>query len=423
MTLKTMNMPQLGESVTEGTVSQWLVSAGDSVDIYQPLVDVMTDKVNAEVPSSFKGTIKECLVTEGETVAVGTPICHIEVEESEADHVEETDLKSNKEGQAVPNENQSMKKRYSPKVLSLASEHGVDLSAMTGTGLNGRITRKDVEAFIEKQMTDKTSDKPGQTTSQLATTKDTPTKDKKTHTQQGPRPEFKGDREIPVTGIRKSIAENMVRATSEIPHAWMMIEVDVTNLVNYRNAEKAKFKEQEGYNLSYFSFFLNAVAKALKKFPELNSSWQGDTIVQHKDINLSIAVGNETELYVPVIKNVDEKSIKGIAKDVHVLAHKAKHGQLTKEDMTGGTFTVNNTGTFGSVQSMGVINYPQAAILQVESIVKRPVIINDMFAARDMVNLCLSLDHRVLDGVICGRFMSHVKEILENISGDTTPIY
>lgn len=419
MTLKTMNMPQLGESVTEGTVSQWLVSAGDAVDIYQPLVDVMTDKVNAEVPSSFKGIIKECLVTEGETVAVGTPICHIEVEEIEADKVEETEFKSNKQKQAVPSENQSMKKRYSPKVLSLASEHGVDLSAITGTGLNGRITRKDVEDFVEKQESATTSDKLSEAPSQPALK----TKDAQMNKKQAPRPEFKGDREIPVTGIRKSIAENMVRATSEIPHAWMMIEVDVTNLVNYRNAEKEKFKEQEGYNISYFSFFLNAVAKALKKFPELNSSWQGDTIVQHKDINLSIAVGNETELYVPVIKNVDEKSIKGIAKEVHVLAHKAKHGQLTQEDMTGGTFTVNNTGTFGSVQSMGVINYPQAAILQVESIVKRPVIINDMFAARDMVNLCLSLDHRVLDGVICGRFMSHVKEILENISGDTTPIY
>ncbi|GEM01701.1 2-oxoisovalerate dehydrogenase E2 component (dihydrolipoyl transacylase) [Halolactibacillus halophilus] len=415
MTLKTMNMPQLGESVTEGTISQWLVSAGDTVDIYQPLVDVMTDKVNAEVPSSFKGIIKECLVTEDETVAVGTPICHIEVEEIEAAKVEET---ARKKEQAVVSEKQSMKKRYSPKVLSLASEHGVDLSAITGTGLNGRITRKDVEMFIEKPSptsTDKQKD--------ISLSQPEQVHAKRIANKQSPHPEFKGDREIPVTGIRKSIAENMVRATSEIPHAWMMIEVDVTNLVNYRNAEKTKFKEQEGYNLSYFSFFLNAVAKALKKFPELNSSWQGDTIVQHKDINLSIAVGNETELYVPVIKNVDEKSIKGIAKDVHVLAHKAKHGQLTNEDMTGGTFTVNNTGTFGSVQSMGVINYPQAAILQVESIVKRPVIIDDMIAARDMVNLCLSLDHRVLDGVICGRFMSHVKGILENISGDTTPIY
>lgn len=422
MTLKTMNMPQLGESVTEGTVSQWLVSVGDEVDLYQPLVDVMTDKVNAEVPSSFKGIIKECLVTEGETVAVGTPLCHIEVEEVESPKSEATEVKATEQKPSVTNENQSMKKRYSPKVLSLASEHGVDLNAITGTGLNGRITRKDVEIFVEKQTSQTTNEK--QTDIHLSQPTQTPAiKDNFTNNKQSPRPEFKGDREIPVTGIRKSIAENMVRATSEIPHAWMMIEVDVTNLVNYRNAEKAKFKEQEGYNLSYFSFFLNAVAKALKKFPELNSSWQGDTIVQHKDINLSIAVGNETELYVPVIKNVDEKSIKGIAKDVHVLAHKAKHGQLTKDDMTGGTFTVNNTGTFGSVQSMGVINYPQAAILQVESIVKRPVIINDMFAARDMVNLCLSLDHRVLDGVICGRFMSHVKEILENISGDTTPIY
>lgn len=417
-------MPQLGESVTEGTVSQWLVSIGETVDVYQPLVDVMTDKVNAEVPSSYQGVIKECLVTEGETVAVGTPICHIEVEEQE-ELVEKNETLQKDNQRITQSElnnvetNQSMKSRYSPKVLSLASEYNINLKEIIGTGLNGRITRKDVEVFKDQQVIEtKTSHE-----SKPSVTSASPNAISSARNQQSPRPAFKGDREIPVTGIRKSIAENMVRATSEIPHAWMMIEVDVTNLVNYRNAEKDKFKEQEGYNLSYFSFFLNAVAKALKKFPELNSSWQGEKIVQHKDINLSIAVGNETELYVPVIKNVDEKSIKGIAKDVHVLAHKARHGQLTKEDMADGTFTVNNTGTFGSVQSMGVINYPQAAILQVESIVKRPVIIDNMFAARDMVNLCLSLDHRVLDGVICGRFMSHVKEILENISGDTTPIY
>lgn len=412
--IKTMTMPQLGESVTEGTISSWLVKPGDEVELYQPLVDVMTDKVNAEVPSSFSGTVTACLVDEGETVAVGTPLCHIEVPSADI----EDELKKHSpiainEAADLVNEKQSMRERYSPKVLMLANQHNVDLSEVLGTGLHGRITRKDVEAHLASR-----SESSRRIDTKVAAEPSTKAVKKK-----DAMPAFKGDREIPVTGIRKSIAENMVRATSEIPHAWMMIEVDVTNLVNYRNEEKAKFKEQEGYNLSYFSFFLNAVAKALKKFPELNSSWQGDKIVQHKDINLSIAVGNETELYVPVIKNVDEKSIKGIAKDVHVLAHKARHGQLTKEDMAGGTFTVNNTGTFGSVQSMGVINYPQAAILQVESIVKRPVIINDMFAARDMVNLCLSLDHRVLDGVICGRFMSHVKDILENISGDTTPIY
>ncbi|PXW91683.1 branched-chain alpha-keto acid dehydrogenase E2 component [Streptohalobacillus salinus] len=415
--IKTITMPQLGESVTEGTISQWLIKKGDVVELYQPLLEVMTDKVNAEVPSSFSGQVETLLVEEGETVAVGTEICTIVVE-GEAP----TGRDDNNNDATVASETQTEEvdsnasPRLSPVVMRLAQEHQVPLDKVKGTGSGRRITKKDIQAYLSQtEHPVKVESVPTESEPDIAKSKWTK--------KEKPKPSFTADHEIPVTGIRKAIAENMVRSTTEIPHAWMMIEVDVTNLVNYRNAEKEAFKASEGYNLSYFAFFLNAVAKALKKFPQLNSSWQGDKIVQHKDINLSIAVGNDTELYVPVIKNVDEKSIKGIAKEVHVLAHKARHGQLSKADMEDGTFTMNNTGTFGSVQSMGVINYPQAAILQVESIVKRPVIINDMFAARDMVNLCLSLDHRILDGVICGKFMSHVKEILENISGDTTPIY
>lgn len=407
-----MTMPQLGESVTEGTISQWLIKAGDKIEQYQPVLEVMTDKVNAEVPALYSGTIVKLLAEEDETVNVGTPIFEIKVDSGHTeDHDHEVDVQEHDRAKkSQTQKSESMKQRYSPAVLTLAQEHQIDLSKLRGTGLAGRITRKDVLNYLNNENNQVVESIENESIIQAKTT-------------QQPVPPVAVNREIPVTGIRKAIATNMVRAKTEIPHAWMMIEVDVTNLVAYRNAEKDKFREEEGYNLSYFAFFLNAVAKALKEFPELNSSWQDDKIIQHKEINLSIAVGNETELYVPVIHNVDEKSIKGIAKSVHQLAHKAKHNQLTQADMEGGTFTVNNTGTFGSVQSMGVINYPQAAILQVESIVKKPVIINDMFAARDMVNLCLSLDHRILDGVICGRFMSHVKNILENISGDTTPIY
>src|SRR5699024_1045319 len=187
-----------------------------------------------------------------------------------------------------------------------------------------------------------------------------------------------GDLEIPVKGVRKVIADNMVKSKTEIPHAWMTVEVDVTNLVNYRNKIKDEFKANEGYNLTYFSFFVKAVAQALKEFPQINSLWAGDKIIQKKDVNLSIAVASGNELFVPVIKHADEKSIKGIARSVNELASKARSGSLSSEDMQGGTFTINNTGSFGSVQSMGVINHPQAAILQVESIVKKPVIINDM---------------------------------------------
>lgn len=414
MILEKITMPQLGESVTEGTVSNWLVQVGDHVEKYDPIAEVMTDKVNAEVPSSFTGTIEELVADEEQVLAIGELMCYIEVEDNgsvvEADGVQH----GKEENQIKETQDTSMKTRYSPAVMRLAQENNIDLNTVKGSGRGGRITRKDLERTISNPApTDESA-----VEKEVEKVSYAKNEDKKSTVETAI-----GDKEIPVTGIRKAIANNMVRSTTEIPHAWMMIEVDVTNLVKYRDAEKTKFKENEGYNLSYFAFFLNAVAKALKKYPELNSSWAGNKIIQHKAINLSIAVAHEKELFVPVIKNVDEKSIKGIAKEIHALAMKARNGNLTQRDMEGGTFTVNNTGSFGSVQSMGVINYPQAAILQVESIVKRPIIIDDMFAARDMVNLCLSLDHRILDGVISGKFMSHVKEILENISVDTTPIY
>lgn len=202
----------------------------------------------------------------------------------------------------------------------------------------------------------------------------------------------------------------------------MTVEVDVTDLVRYRDKIKDSFKEREGFSITYFAFFVEAVTRALKEYPQLNCVWKEDKIVQRNDVNMSIAVAKDEELFVPVIKNAEEKSIQGIAKSINHLAMNARVGHLKPEDMTGGTFTLNNTGTFGSVSSMGIINHPQVAILQVESIVKRPVIINDMFAARDIVNLSLSLDHRVLDGLICGRFLTRVKEILEGMNEDTLQI-
>lgn len=414
MAVEKINMPQLGESVTEGTISQWLVSVGDTVSKYDPLAEVMTDKVNAEVPSSFAGTITELVAEEGETVSVGDLMCYIEVEG--ADSPAEKSPPSIEEKKPVQQDEEkdtSMKKRYSPAVLRLAQENDIDLEKMEGTGKSGRITRKDIEKVISE----------GSEQQQERTRPDAAEQTAGRRKNEPVQAASAGDKEIPVTGIRKAIAQNMVRSAKEIPHAWMMVEADVTNLVSYRNGIKDEFKANEGFGLTYFAFFVKAVAKALKEFPQLNSSWQEDKIIQRKDINISIAVAKDQELFVPVIKNADEKSVKGIAKDIHALAMKARNGKLTNDDMSGGTFTVNNTGSFGSVQSMGVINYPQAAILQVESIVKKPVIIDDMFAARDMVNLCLSLDHRVLDGLICGQFLSRVKEILETTSKENTPVY
>ncbi|OAT74654.1 dihydrolipoamide acetyltransferase family protein [Parageobacillus thermoglucosidasius] len=428
MAIEPITMPQLGESVTEGTISKWLVSAGDKVNKYDPIAEVMTDKVNAEIPSSFTGVIKEIVASEGETLPVGAVICTIEVEALDQEaQIEEKQEEARKEEQAAasePKKPTKAKGRYSPAVLRLAREYSIDLAQVQGTGLGGRITRKDLLKLIESGNIPKASASqpaPQPTLAQEAKKAEQAAVLKQPEASSVPV--HAGDVEIPVTPVRRAIAANMLRSKHEVPHAWMMVEADVTNLVAYRDAIKDEFKKREGFNLTYFAFFVKAVAQALKEFPQLNSMWAGDKIVQKKDINISIAVAADDALFVPVIKHADEKSIKGIAREIAELAAKARTGRLRPEDMQGGTFTVNNTGSFGSVQSMGIINYPQAAILQVESIVKRPVVKDGMIAIRDMVNLCLSLDHRVLDGLICGRFLARVKEILENVSKDNTPIY
>lgn len=426
MAVEQMTMPQLGESVTEGTISKWLVSVGDHVNKYDPIAEVMTDKVNAEVPSSFTGTITELVGKEGETLQVGDVICKVETNEDAKPEAEAVSKPDQAEAEpAKPEaEDTSQKKRYSPAVLRLAGEHNIDLEQVEGTGAGGRITRKDIQRIIASGAVPQTDAAPEkQPGANPAGTSEPVQKPAQAAPQAAPPQSAAGDVAIPVTGIRHAIATNMVRSKHEIPHAWTMMEVDVTSLVSYRNKIKDKFKKKEGFSLTFFAFFVKAVAQALKEFPQMNSMWAGDKIIQKKDINISIAVATDDALYVPVIKHADEKTIKGIAREISELAHKVRSGKLTSGDMSGGTFTVNNTGSFGSVQSMGIINHPQAAILQVESIVKRPVVMeHGMIAVRDMVNLCLSLDHRVLDGLICGRFLARVKEILEQID-DHTSIY
>ncbi|WLR60444.1 dihydrolipoamide acetyltransferase family protein [Guptibacillus hwajinpoensis] len=431
MAVEKILMPQLGESVTEGTIEKWLVEVGDTVNKYDPIAEVNTDKVNAEVPSSFTGVIKELVAAEGDTIEVGELVCYIDIEggaseekqeESTAQKAIENISEDKKDQEEV---DQPMKRRYSPAVLRMAQENNLDLEQISGSGKGGRITRKDIQKVIESGEMPAPKEEP-KAVSKKEEKKEAPKAPVK-ETSEGKGadvPVAEGDIEIPVTGVRRAIANNMLRSKHEAPHAWTMIEVDVTNLVEYRNGIKDDFKKKEGYGLTFFAFFVKAVVEALKEFPQMNSMWAGDKIVQKKDINISIAVGTDESLFVPVIKNADEKSIKGIAREVKELAQKAKTGKLKGEEMQGGTFTVNNTGSFGSVQSMGIINYPQAAILQVESIVKRPVVMNNgMIAVRDMVNLCLSLDHRVLDGMICGKFLARVKENLETISKDNTSVY
>lgn len=434
MALEQIKMPQLGESVTEGTIEKWLVSPGDHVNKYDPLAEVNTDKVTAEIPSSFTGVIKELIASEGDTLAVGEVVCTIETEggasdapteESKEEKTVEPKAEAQQEQKSAPSkvERPAGAGRFSPAVLKMAGEHGIDLSLVEGSGKEGRITRKDLQKIIDSGEMPQAKAAPEAAAVEEAP-KSAPAAQAPSVAQKQDIPTLPGDVEIPVTGIRKAIAANMLRSKHEAPHAWTMIEVDVTNLVQYRDSIKKEFKQKEGFNVTYFAFFVKAVAQALKEFPMMNSMWAGDKIIQKKDINISIAVATEDALYVPVIKHADEKTIKGIAREINELAGKVRAGKLKSDDMQGGTFTVNNTGSFGSVQSMGIINYPQAAILQVESIVKRPVIMDGgMIAARDMVNLCLSLDHRVLDGLVCGRFLARVKEILENMTKETTSVY
>lgn len=422
-----VKMPKLGESVHEGTIEQWLVKPGDTIEEYDALCEVITDKVTAEVPSTFNGTIKEIVVEAGETVDVGTVICTMEVEgeisednNNSAD--EQTEPEASQEDQAVkadkPVSNKSQEGpmnngQYSPVVFKLASENNIDLNKVKGTGNLGRVTKKDILNAIENGVpTEDASSK------QV----DAPVQEVAENTVQPETTSLPGDT-IPVNGVRRAIANKMLQSVHEIPHAWMMVEVDATDLVKTRQHHKSSFKQNEGYNLTFFAFFVKAVAEGLKKYPMLNSTWAGDEIKIHKDINISIAVASEDKLYVPVIKNADDKSIKGIAREINDLATRGRKHKLTSQDMQGGTFTVNNTGSFGSVSSMGIINHPQAAILQVESIVKRPVVVNDMIGIRDMVNLSLSIDHRILDGLMAGEFLKFVKERLQSMTIENTSIY
>ncbi|EAG0203188.1 2-oxo acid dehydrogenase subunit E2 [Listeria monocytogenes] len=417
MAVEKITMPKLGESVTEGTISSWLVKPGDTVEKYDAIAEVLTDKVTAEIPSSFSGTIKEILAEEDETLEVGEVICTIETADAGSSEpvaeVQQTETKApeKQETKQVKLAEAPASGRFSPAVLRIAGENNIDLSTVEGTGKGGRITRKDLLQVIENGPVVTKQDVQSQSAPQEKTATPAPVRS------------AAGDREIPINGVRKAIAKHMSVSKQEIPHAWMMVEVDATGLVRYRNAVKDSFKKEEGYSLTYFAFFIKAVAQALKEFPQLNSTWAGDKIIEHANINISIAIAAGDLLYVPVIKNADEKSIKGIAREISELAGKARNGKLSQADMEGGTFTVNSTGSFGSVQSMGIINHPQAAILQVESIVKRPVIIDDMIAVRDMVNLCLSIDHRILDGLLAGKFLQAIKANVEKISKENTALY
>lgn len=448
-------MPQLAESLVSATIAKWLKKPGDPVEQYEPICEVITDKVNAEIPSTVEGIMGEIAAEEGRTVAVGELICRMEVHAAAGTGIV-ADSSTKESGHTAPSDsehhesNGSMRGRYSPAVQSLAAEHGLNLEDVPGTGMNGRITRKDVLRYIQEgsHLNQKAAisnhanrqsiqaetnvrqedTRPASDTTGYSAESEMPVRHSGIHLSETPRipkiemegfPQGRAEQYIDVTPVRNAIARNMRQSVSEIPHAWTMIEVDVTNLVTLRNKLKDDFKRSEGINLTYLAFLLKAVVNAIKDYPIMNSVWAVDKIIVKRDINIALAVGTEDSVMTPVIQRADTKNIAGLAHEIDDLARRTREGTLKLDDMQGGTFTVNNTGSFGSILSYPIINYPQAAILTFESIVKRPVVINDMIAVRSMANLCLSLDHRILDGVISGRFLQRVKENLESYSLET----
>lgn len=434
----TIDLPQVGESVIEGIIGKWLKQPGDKLERYDPLVEVVTDKVTMEVPSPVNGVLSRILAEEGETVPMGAPIAEIETEEAQPPSVSHTGppaqaqvtrekapesvgttgylLKDVKpvgptgggveepevtQGAGTVREPGEERTRHSPAVRRLAREHNVDLAMVTGTGMGGRITRGDVLSYIEAGVGGTVLDSVPKT---------------------GPTPERKEseDQAIALSPVRRIIAQHMMKSAAEIPHAWSMVEVDVNSLVKYRDAIKSEFQQREGVALTYLPFVIKAVVESLRQHPMLNSAWGGDKIILKKRIHVGIAVAAPEGLVVPVIHNADSLSISGLARIVHDLTAKARQGKLSLQEVQGGTFTVNNTGALGSVVSQPIINHPQAAILTTEAIQKRPVVVNDAIAIRSMMNICLSFDHRIVDGAESGAFLQSVKGQLEAMGPDTS---
>jgi 2-oxoisovalerate dehydrogenase E2 component (dihydrolipoyl transacylase) len=431
---KPVTMPQLGESVTEGTITRWLKAEGDEVEIDEPLAEVDTDKVNAELPSPVAGTIEKFLVSEGTTVDVGTEIALVAAEgdsaatdapprENVADEAPTEEFPaSDTEAQPVAGEESPVARtsrsegngsgevkdaetlrltRSSPVVRRLAEEHNVQIAEVPGSGTGGRVTRKDIEGFIEEGGAQREAE----------------VKEPARQAVAAPEPErvpvYEGDSVQDLTGIRRAIANRMASSKREAPHAWSMVEVDMSGLVALREREKAAFAEREGVKLTYLPFIVKAVVEGLKDNPVLNSVWDGDRIILRKHINIGVAVDLEDALIVPVIPDADELNITGLTRKIDDLIKRARAGGLGTEDISGGTFTVNNPGSLGSVVSTPIINYPQAAILSAEAIVKRPVVLNDAIAVRSIMNLEVSFDHRVLDGGAALRFLNAVSGRLE----------
>jgi 2-oxoisovalerate dehydrogenase E2 component (dihydrolipoyl transacylase) len=488
----TIKMPQLGESVTEGTIERWLVKEGDTVEQYDPLFEVVTDKVNAEVPAEVAGKITKIMVADGETVKVGTPLAEIETngaaaaeeapaEEAaaeapaaegvaeqpepavaqEAEPAPAGEAKREQQAAAEPLEQATASPaavapaeaappsspsngsvRMTPAVRRLVREHKVDIAQLHGSGAGGRVTRDDVLAFIEKggeqAPASAAPELPAASAEAAPVAEPVPPPTASAPVAEpaaaaSPPPAYRppaqmaapsgGDVEVPLSQMRKAIARKMTQVKQTVPHAYTVVEVDMTNVVRWREANNAAFRAREGASLSYVAVVVKAVTETLRQHPTLNSQFAEEKIILKHELNIGIAVAVENGLIVPVIRNADQLSISGVNQRIRDLSARANTNKLRLDELQGGTFTVNNTGWFGSVSSMPIINAPEVAILSMEAIVKRPAVIevdgSDVIAVREIMNMTCSFDHRVLDGAQVGAFLADVRKRLEGWSRET----
>ncbi len=499
MAIMPVTMPQLGESVTEGTIGKWLKQPGEAVEKYESIAEVITDKVNAEIPSPVSGVIRELKVAEGATVPVGTEILTIDqggsageapppqpaavasaapapepapapvttVQAPPAPQAPAMSTGSSENGRSstempadmsaavaagmpqapaemytgstgsaqstapagsAESEEDVLRRRSTPAVRRLAEEHSVDLRQVEGTGLGNRVTKEDILQYVAQRgatpalaapaMPAQPSPAAPAPVSAAPIAQATPV---------SPAPPAAavpslsgGDTPVGLTPMRRAIAEHMVRSVHTSPHAWTTVEIDMTPVVKYRDSIKASFKQREGLDITYLSFFIKAVIDAAKQVPQVNAIWNDEQgVILKRDINVGIPIDIGEGLIVPVIHGADNLSVTGIARKVYDLAERARANKLTLADIQGGTITVNNTGSLGTVMTHSIINQPQACLVTMESIIKRPVVIDDMIAIRSMMYSTIALDHRILDGAVGARFLRLIKSAMENFSPET----
>lgn len=435
-------MPKLGESIMEATILKWFKQPGDPVKMDETVLEIATDKVDSEVPSTAAGVIDEILFNVNDVVPIGSVIARIKTSTEEPvsvsqplqtppktqeaevlETVQHTPREFNHVTQPRQNSNGSSSRFYSPLVLNIAASEGVsitELETIPGTGNEGRVTKKDILQYVsEKKAGKKTA-----TTSYQSTNINTqqPVENLGLTTSSQQVSSYSGNVEIlEMDRMRKLIAEHMVRSKHTSPHVTSFTEADVTNLVMWRDKVKKDFEKREGTKITFTPLFIEAIVKCIKRFPLINSSLDGDKIIVKKDINIGMATALPSgNLIVPVIRNADQFNLVGLTKQVNTLADNARNGKLKADDTTGGTFTLTNVGTFGSLMGTPIINQPQVAILAVGAIKKRPVVIEtpqgDSIAIRHMMYLSMSYDHRIVDGSLGATFLTAVAKELENFN-------